>query len=130
MIKVQIKKSSNHAVSVVSVKRALTQLLEKHGIVSDAVVYVAIVNEAKMKALGKKFLGEDGKKAHNVLSFTESEIQGKFVYPPGGFIQLGEIVVCYSIALNEAKKEGKLIDAKVIELVNHGALHLLGIHHN
>ena len=29
----------------------------------------------------------------------------------------------------EAKEDGMSVERKVIELVNHGALHLLGIHH-
>lgn len=42
---------------------------------------------------------------------------------------LGEIVVCFPVVLKEAKLEGKLIEEKVLELVGHSALHLLGIHH-
>ena len=29
----------------------------------------------------------------------------------------------------EAKKENKLIEEKALELIEHGAMHLLGIHH-
>ena len=42
---------------------------------------------------------------------------------------MGEIVICYPKVLEEAKLEGKLIDQKAYELVEHGALHLLGFHH-
>ena len=44
-------------------------------------------------------------------------------------MQLGEIVVCFPVALKEAKIENKLIEEKVLELVGHSGLHLLGIHH-
>jgi ssRNA-specific RNase YbeY (16S rRNA maturation enzyme) len=33
------------------------------------------------------------------------------------------------MAFKQAKDENKLIEDKVWELVEHGALHLLGIHH-
>ena len=124
MVKVSVSKQLNYPVSSPKIKRGIKEFFVKHGVVSDAEVSVAIVGEKKMMDIGKKFL-KDGQ-LHNVLSF---EAGGKFEYPPDGKIHLGEIVVCYPVAVNEAKMENKLIDDKVYELVEHGAMHLLGIHH-
>jgi probable rRNA maturation factor len=126
MIKVRVKKQSNYPISSKKIREVLKDFLASHGIVSDAEVSVALVGEEKMLEIGKKFLKD--KEIHNVLSFTSDE--AGFVYPPDGKIHLGEIVVCYPKVFEEAKKEGKLIEEKVIELVSHGALHLLGIHHD
>jgi probable rRNA maturation factor len=127
MIKVNVSKQSNYPVSSALLKNKLKAFLAKKGIVSDCEVGIAIVGEAKMLELAKKYLNDGS--LHNVLSFTENELKGNFVYPPDGKIYLGEIVVCYPQALEEAKKEGKLLDGKVYELVEHAAFHLLGIHH-
>ena len=127
MIKVNIKKQSNYPISSTKIRKNLKNFLAGHGIVSDAEVSVALVGENKMLEIGKKYLGD--KSLHNVLSFTADEVGDKFVFPPDGVIHLGEIIVCYSVAFEEAKKEGKLIEEKVMELIEHGALHLLGIHH-
>lgn len=127
MIKVQITKQSNYPVKTPEIKKKLTQFLAEKGIVSDAEVSVAIVGEKKMMEIGKTYLRD--KELHNVLSFTPSEVKGGFTYPPDGLIHLGEIVVCYPEALKEAREAGILIDDRVYELVEHGALHLLGIHH-
>ena len=127
MIKVRVKKQSNFPVSSTKIRSILKTFLASHGIVSDAEVSVAIVGEKKMLEVGKKYLKD--KSLHNVLSFTSDEVDPKFVYPPDGKIHLGEIIVCYPKAFEEAKKEGKLIEQKVLELIEHGALHLLGIHH-
>ena len=105
----------------------MREFLVKEGIVSDCVVSVAIVGEKKMLETGKKHLKD--KILHNVLSFTESEIKGSFVYPPDGKIYLGEILLCYPKVLEEAREEDILIDEKACDLVEHGALHLLGKHH-
>lgn len=126
MIKVNVSKQSNYPVKTPVIKKRLSDFFLSQGIVSDAEVSVAIVGEAKMVEIDKKFLKD--KKLHNVFSFTPSESKG-FVYPPDGLLHLGEIVVCYPVALSEAKMENVLIDDKVCELVEHGALHLLGIHH-
>ena len=80
-----------------------------------------------MMQVGNKYLKD--KKLHNVLSFVPSEVKGGFVYPPDGKIHLGEIIVCYPQAVREAGEENVLIDDRVYELIEHGALHLLGIHH-
>ena len=103
------------------------------GIVSDAEVSVAIVGEAKMLELSKKYLknspAQSGKKIHNVLSFTNDELKTNFIYPQDGTIRLGEIVVCYPETVREASLEGKMIEDKVLELIEHSGFHLLGIHH-
>ena len=127
MIKVTITKQSNYPVKTPIIKKKLAKFFEDHGIVSDAEVSVAIVGEVKMMEVGKKFL-KDGK-LHNVLSFVPEEEKGGFVYPPGSPINLGEIIVCYPLAVKESVEENVLIDERVYELIEHGGLHLMGIHH-
>jgi probable rRNA maturation factor len=127
MIVIKVKKQSNYPVNVRSLKRVLSEFFQKKGIVSDAEASVVIVSEPKMKELAKKFLKESPATTHNVLSFVSDESPG-FIAPPGK-IFLGEIVICYKKVVEEARKEGKLIDTKVEELALHGALHLLGVHH-
>lgn len=127
MVKVSITKQSNYPVGVAVIKKKLSAFLEKQGIVSDAEVSVALVGEKKMLDLGRQYLKD--KNLHNVLSFTPNEVKGQFVFPPDKLIHLGEIVVCYPKAVEESKEENVLIDERVYELIEHGALHLLGIHH-
>lgn len=126
MVKVSVSKQSNYPVKVTTIKKKLADFLAKSGIVSDADVSVALVSEKEMLKVGAKYLKDKG--LHNVLSFTPTEVKG-FVYPPDGIIHLGEIIVCYPIAVKEAGEENVLIDERVYELVEHGAKHLLGIHH-
>lgn len=129
MIEVKVLKQSRYPVSSTKIKRSLKDFFKKQGIVSKAEVSVAIVGEKSMKNLGKKYLHEKGESVHNVLSFTSSETKGNFKEPPDGVIHLGEIILCYPVLVKEAQMEGKLIDEKAIELVCHGGLHLLGVHH-
>lgn len=127
MIKVSISKQSNYPVSSPWLKKHLRAFLKEKGIVSDAEVSVALVGNEKMLDIAKEYMKDD--KVHNVLSFPAKESKRKFIYPPNGKIKLGEIIVCYPEAVQEAKKEGKLIDNKVLELIKHAATHLMGIHH-
>jgi probable rRNA maturation factor len=140
MVNVSVSKQSNYAVSSAVIKKRLSAFLSKQGIVSSAEVSVAIVGEKKMLEIQKRYFREDdptspfgfrgaSKKLHNVLSFTPTETKLNFVFPPDGIIHLGEIVVCYPLAVKEAGEENVLTIEHVCELVEHGALHLLGIHH-
>lgn len=133
MIKVYVKKQSNYPVKAIDLKKKLSEFFKKQGIVSDAFVSVALIGEKKMHDLSKKYLKDNS--PHSVLSFSPDEAkdlsvkQNGFSYPPDEKIDLGEIVICYPVAVEEAKKEGKIINAKIEELMLHAALHLLGIHH-
>lgn len=127
MIRVSITKQSNFPVSSAALKNRLKDFLTKKGLVSDSNVSVALVSEKKMLDLGQKYLKDN--KVHNVLTFVSEETRGKFAYPPDGAIRLGEIIVCYPKAVEEAKRENKLIENKIVELIEHGAEHLLGMHH-
>lgn len=128
MIKVLIKKQSNYPISSLKIRKTLQQFFESHGVVSDGVVSVSVVGEKTMLSLAQKYLGEKNK-LHNVLSFTEDETKGTFVYPEDKLLRLGEIVLCYPKIFQEAREEGTRIEQKVIELVEHAGLHLMGIHH-
>ncbi len=128
MIEVLVSKQANYPVSTPKIKKHLREVFTRGGIVSEATVDVSLVGEKEMLSLGKKYLRDN--KLHNVFSFVPDEIKSGFVYPPDGRIQLGEIIICYPKALAEAKEEGVLIETKVLELVEHGAQHLLGHHHN
>jgi probable rRNA maturation factor len=129
MIKVIVEKQSSYPISSPKIKKLLRDFLKDNGIVSDSSVAVAIVGEKTMLKLGKKYLKEKGNDVHNVLSFPSVETKEKFVYPPNEGFNLGEIVICFPKAVEEAKKENVLIEEKIFELVEHGALHLIGVHH-
>ena len=128
MIKVNLQKQSGYPVNTRKLKKSLQDFFISKGIVSEAEVSVAIVGAKKMLELSKKYLKDKSK--HSVLSFTPEETKSGFVYPPDGIIHLGEIIICYPCIVDEARKEGKLIDDVVEKLALHSALHLMGIHHD
>ncbi len=127
MIHVYVTKQSSYPVSTPRIKKLVRDYLTNKGIASDSEISIALVGMSKMLDLCKKYMKESS--VHNVLSFTEREVGKKFVYPPKGKMQLGEVVVCFPKAVEEAKKEQKLIETRVNELILHGLEHLLGHHH-
>jgi len=116
---------SRYKVNRKRVVAALSELLDKQDIQRDVEVSVAVVGDRKMRELNKKYRGKDT--TTNVLSFSLSE--GDASVMPNDVLRLGDIVVSYPEIIREAAAEDMLVDDKVDELVAHGLLHLLGIHH-
>ena len=127
MITILISSESKYPISLSTIKKELSTFIMGHGISVPTEVSVSIVSEKTALEVSNSTLKDNA--IHDVLSFPESELKGKFVNPPDIPNQLGEIIVCFEMAEEEAKEEGMSVERKIIELVNHGALHLMGFHH-
>lgn len=133
MVNVTVYKKGNYPVSAKKIKDAVTGIIQEKGLTSSCEVSVAVTSDQYVYDLAKKYLTDDTDeeaRAHPVLSFPVSELEGPFVFPPDGLLQLGEIVVSYPRAVEYAKIGGLLLDDVVCDLAVHGALHLMGIHHD
>lgn len=128
MIQVDVAKEANFPVASRKVKEIVKKTLTANGIISDCEVSVAIVRRKHMAEYVAKYYA-DGTD-HPVLSFPSSETPGRFVFPPNGKLYLGEIIISYDWAFDEAGKKNCLPEDVVCELAEHGTLHLLGIHHD
>jgi len=112
------------------IKTAIEQALE-HQVHRDAEVSVSVVGDRRMRVLNKQYRALD--KTTDVLSFGLNDptvkIPAEFVEAPDDILRLGDIVVSYPQAVEEARAENKLVDDQVVFLVLHGLDHLLGKHH-
>lgn len=120
---------SRYRVNRKRIVSAINNLLKQQEIAQDVEVSVAVVGDRKMHALNKQYRNLD--KTTNVLSFSMSD-GGPTVLPPTvrtDVLRLGDVIVSYPQVIVEASEEDVLVDDKIDELVTHGVLHLLGIHH-
>ena len=86
-----------------------------------AYISVFITDDKEMKNLNKEYLDRDY--STDVLSFEIMEKQ------EDGSLYIGDIVVNKDQARRQAKKYENDFEEEISELVGHGVLHLLGIHH-
>mgnify|MGYP001585558143 FL=1 len=93
----------------------------------SASISIFVCGRRKMRELSRRYLRvvED----HEVLSFPYVEVKTDFVDFPDGILRLGDIAVCFPLAQQQAMIENKMTDEVIVELVEHGILHLLGEHH-
>lgn len=125
MNRILISADSRYPISRPKIKKAIDSLLREKKITSDVEVSVLICGTRKAQELAFKYLKDS--KAHNVLSFPLGD---KMTKSGSEYMVLGDIVVCYAIAQDEANRDNILLDVKINELVTHGLLHLLGEHHD
>lgn len=129
MIDILIKSESRYPISRGLIKEFIERVLIQKNVHGKIEVSVNIVGDRMMCALNKKYRDLD--ETTDVLSFPLSETtkDARFVDPPDNVLRLGDIVVSYPQAVSDAAVENKMVDQKVGELVEHGLLHLLGVHH-
>lgn len=121
---------SRYPVSIKKIKEHLNSCLKELKVAGPVIISVIIVGNRKIRELNRKYRGRDY--ATNVLSFPSAENKENITFPVGDPEEmkfLGDLVVSYPQALKEAAEENKLVDIKILELLEHGLLHLLGYHH-
>jgi probable rRNA maturation factor len=116
---------SRYTVNRKRVKKVVEKVVVQNGVDSDVEVSVAIIGDRKMRELSRKYKGED--KTRNILSFSQTE--GEAIKLPNDVLRLGDIVLSYPEVIKDASRDEMLVDDKVDELVEHGLMHLLGLHH-
>lgn len=130
MVTVLLHSLSHYPVDRNKLRNGVIAYLEKK-VPGDVEVSITIVGTRRMKALNTMYRNKPY--ATDVLSFPTidpsqpSDIP--FVPPPDDVLRLGDLVVCYPKAREEAMEEKKLVDEQILFLLYHGIEHLLGHHH-
>jgi len=92
-------------------------------------VTIRLVDEDEITQLNRDYRGKD--KPTNVLSFpVESDFE--FIDQLEGdadFNLLGDVIICHSVIVNEAKEQSKKVSDHYAHMVVHGILHLCGYDH-
>ena len=129
MLSVLIKTDSHFQVERKRIRKLIEELLKKEGVKGNVDVSIDIIGDRLMKKLNKKYRGVD--ETTDVLSFPIANLTTKsqFIDPPDGVLRLGDIVISYPQAVEDAKLLNRLVDVIIDELIIHGLQHLLGQHH-
>jgi probable rRNA maturation factor len=88
---------------------------------SNIYISVKISDDSEIKKLNKKHLNFDG--VTDVLSFNMNEETEDGYY-------LGDVIVNKEQAERQASEYGNSVEEEIAQLVEHGVLHLLGVHHD
>ncbi len=136
MINIIVSSDSRYNVNKISLKMAVVDVLQRHRIGGKIELGINIVGDRKMHELNRKYRGIDS--TTDILSFALEDPNPTspqhisrigFVASPDKWLRLGDIVISYPQALEDASMDGISVDEEIRTLVEHGVNHLLGIHH-
>ena len=112
-----------------ALREHLTTVLARHRLTDNVEVDVQVVGKRKITQLHVDFMQLPG--PTDVLSFplNDPSDERPFLSSPDGVLRLGDIVVCYPVAVEEALEKQIKVDEQIKFLAEHGLMHLLGFHH-
>ena len=112
------------------VKKIVRHVLKGEGVASPYEVSLVFTDSETVKQLNRDYRGVD--EPTDVLAFymlPQKGADSSFVLPPDGLTRLGEVIISYPQAVEQAKEQGHPPERELALLVVHGILHLLGYDH-
>lgn len=118
--------------SLIQIEQVLSEFISTEIIsleeISQVEVTIEICTKAKIQELNREYRKKD--KPTDVLSFpVHQDLREKQTQILFDTLCLGDIFICYDIALDQAKKNEISTFEECVHLIIHGALHLLGYDH-
>ncbi len=137
MVNIIVNSDPRYNVNKAGIMAVVSEMLLRLRVSGKIELGINIVGDRKMHELNRKFRGLDA--TTNILSFAledpaPSSLQHipriGFVAAPDKWLRLGDIVISYPEAIEDASADGIAVDEEIRNLVEHGLTHLLGIHHH
>ena len=111
-------------------KRTAQTVLKAEGVAPPYEVGLVFTDSETVKQLNRDYRGVD--ETTDVLVFymlPQKEVDDSFALPPDGVTRLGEVIISYPQAVEQAREQGHSPERELALLVIHGILHLLGYDH-
>jgi probable rRNA maturation factor len=122
MINLEINEGFQPKVELSPIIRAADATLNHQGIIENAELTIVITDDSKIHELNRKYRAVDA--PTDVLSFPN-----EFTDPENQIPYLGDVIISYPRAVEQASKGGHSVEDELLLLVVHGVLHLLGHDH-
>ncbi len=130
MIEVTIDNPLNFPLREAEIEEVIARIFLVHS-VTVAKVGIHLVDEAEMTRLNENYKHHVG--STDVLTFPMHDPEQPtptFLETSETQVEYGDIFLCYPVIEQEAQDESVPVNEKIAFLTEHGALHLLGVHHD
>ncbi|WP_409328999.1 rRNA maturation RNase YbeY [Trujillonella humicola] len=125
---VEVANESEIAVDEAELAGICRFVLTEMGVNPMAELSVLCVDPEYMATLHERWMGEKG--PTDVLAFSMDELDtSRPDDPEPGPALLGDVVLCPSVAVRQARAAGHTMDDELVLLATHGVLHILGYDH-
>jgi probable rRNA maturation factor len=112
------------------VRRIAQTVIKAEGVTHPYEVSMVFTDSEMVQQLNRDYRGVD--QPTDVLAFymlPQGEGDDSFALPPDEVTRLGEVIISYPQAMEQAKVQGHSIERELALLIIHGILHLLGYDH-
>ncbi|MDQ6694571.1 MAG: rRNA maturation RNase YbeY [Chloroflexota bacterium] len=123
LVTVQMEEEYEKVLDADALHRLAIKVLTEEGAVGPLEVGIVVTTDEEVQHLNREYLGHDYRT--DVLSFGMVDEQ-EFVTPEERPSYLGDVVISYERATEQAPEYGHNTDKEVATLLIHGLLHLLG----
>lgn len=136
MVNIIVSSDPRYKVNKLAIRSTVMSVLQRNNISGRVEIGVNVIGSRKMHELNRKYRGIDG--PTDILSFALEDSNPTFlqhiprvgfISAPDAWLRLGDIVISYPQALDDAAMDGSSVDDEINALVEHGVNHLLGKHH-
>ena len=112
-------------------RRIAQTVLKAEGVAPPYEVSLVFTDSETVRQLNRDYRGVD--EPTDVLAFymlpQKEEADDSFALPPDGVTRLGEIIISYPQATEQAREQGHATEKELALLIIHGILHLLDYDH-
>src|SRR5690349_5246607 len=122
---IDIQNDSNYDIDAARLQAASQQVLKQHDVDPDTALSIVFVDNAYIQNVNRQFRGIDA--PTDVLSFPADDPPVEIDDEPP---YLGDLIIAYPYASEQAVCEGHALSDSLSLLVVHGTLHLLGYDHD
>ena len=112
------------------VRRIAQTVLKAEGVAPPYEVSLVFTDSETVQQLNRDYRGVD--EPTDVLAFcmlSQKEVDDSFALPPDEVTRLGEVIISYPQAIEQAREQGHSPERELALLIIHGILHLLGYDH-
>ena len=112
------------------VERIVQTVLKAEGVAHPYEVSMVFTDSETVQQLNRDYRGMD--EPTDVLAFymlPQGEGDDSFALPPDEVTRLGEVIISYPQAIEQAREQGHSPERELALLIIHGTLHLLGYDH-
>ena len=112
------------------VGRVAQTVLKAEGVAPPYEVGLVFTDSETVKQLNRDYRGVD--EPTDVLAFymlPQKEADDAFALPPDGVTRLGEVIISYPQAVEQAREHGHSTERELVLLIIHGMFHLLSYDH-
>lgn len=138
MVNIIISSDPRYKINRDAIRQAVLEIVQEHRIGGRVDIGVNIVGDRKMHELNRRYRGIDA--PTDILSFALEELAPAnlryiashrgFVAAPDKTLRLGDIIISHPQAVEDAAADDISVEDEMTNLVKHGTVHLLGIHHD